>query len=219
MILTDQVLVYDDDVSRGSGIPSPRTSPFPPGDYSTLPPEVTMAPSYVSLQATNDATAWPSSTVSSPCSSSAHTEPDYITTGAVNLNIPAMAPPSGYIPTSVPSAMHHQHHQSSHMPLGTSNLHHGHGIKLEYDELGNQYAPNNIQASPPHIPALSQYGQHNRGGSAGISHQSGFRQPHQHEYIASHQQASQRQQAPIHPSQQQQEGSWDGFPLYYSQHV
>lgn len=111
--------VYDDNLSTASGpIPSPRTSPFPTGDYNSLPD---YSQQYVPLA--NNCETWAStvpcpvpSNVSSP-SSSANTD-DYST---------------GYIPTSVPTSLLPSTNNSTHnLPTMPHEK-----VKMEFDEVEN----------------------------------------------------------------------------------
>ncbi|KAH7121940.1 bZIP transcription factor [Dactylonectria estremocensis] len=113
--------VYDDSLSTGSGaIPSPRASPFPSGDYGSLPD---YSQQYVPLP--NNCESWANtvpvpSNVSSP-SSSANTD-DY---GA------------GYIPTSVPTSMLPSNNTSS----SSISVVGGHkDIKMEYEDVDHHDA-------------------------------------------------------------------------------
>jgi len=113
--------VYDDSLSTGSGaIPSPRASPFPSGDYCSLPD---YSQQYVPLP--NNCESWANtvpvpSNVSSP-SSSANTD-DY---GA------------GYIPTSVPTSMLPSNNTSSSSISAVG----GHkDIKMEYEDVDHHDA-------------------------------------------------------------------------------
>lgn len=109
--------VYDDNLSTGSGaIPSPRTSPFPSGDYNSLPD---YSQQYVPLP--NNCESWANtvpcpvpSNVSSP-SSSANTD-DYS---------------AGYIPTSVPASMLPSSNNSTTNVNAVAHK----DVKMEYEEV------------------------------------------------------------------------------------
>ncbi|CAM1501171.1 Fc.00g103330.m01.CDS01 [Cosmosporella sp. VM-42] len=109
--------VYDDNLSTGSGaIPSPRTSPFPSGDYNSLPD---YGQQYVPLP--NNCESWANtvpcpvpSNVSSP-SSSANTD-DYN---------------AGYIPTSVPTSMLPSSNNSTTNVNAVAHK----DVKMEYEEV------------------------------------------------------------------------------------
>ncbi|KAF4976832.1 hypothetical protein FZEAL_6573 [Fusarium zealandicum] len=121
--------VYDDTISTGSGaIPSPRDSPFPSGDYGSLPD---YGQQYVPLP--NNCESWAStvpcpvpSNVSSPSSSA----DDYS---------------AGYIPTSVPASMLPSNNTSSSSISAVG--HHKDVIKMEYDDLDHHVSRRRI---PPH---------------------------------------------------------------------
>jgi hypothetical protein len=108
--------VYDDNLSSGSGaIPSPRGSPFPSGDYNSLPD---YGQQYVPLP--NNCESWAStvpcpvpSNVSSPSSSA----DDYS---------------AGYIPTSVPASMLPSNNTST---SSINAVGHKDVIKMEYEEV------------------------------------------------------------------------------------
>ncbi|KAM0428140.1 hypothetical protein ACHAPT_007040 [Fusarium lateritium] len=133
--------VYDDNLSSGSGaIPSPRGSPFPSGDYNSLPD---YGQQYVPLP--NNCESWAStvpcpvpSNVSSPSSSA----DDYST---------------GYIPTSVPASMLPSNNTS------TSSIsavgHNKDVIKMEYEDVDHHVSrrrvpPQQSLASARHPPYL-----------------------------------------------------------------
>ncbi|KAH8684171.1 hypothetical protein BGZ61DRAFT_550048 [Ilyonectria robusta] len=107
--------VYDDSLSTGSGaMPSPRASPFPSGDYGSLPD---YGQQYVPLP--NNCESWANtvpvpSNVSSP-SSSADTD-GY---GA------------GYIPTSVPTSMLPSNNTSTSSISAVGHK----DIKMEYEDV------------------------------------------------------------------------------------
>lgn len=128
---------YDDNLSNASGaMPSPRTSPFPTGEYSSTPP--TSMPDYTQQQQfvpqPSNIEVWTAgvpnpvhSNVSSPTSSAAD---DFGPTSA-----PA------YIPTSMPS--------------NVVNGGNGKGIKLEFDDrLFNQ--PNVSMQAAAFMPEAQQ---------------------------------------------------------------
>ncbi|KAH7132829.1 bZIP transcription factor, partial [Dactylonectria macrodidyma] len=131
--------VYDDSLSTGSGaIPSPRASPFPSGDYGSLPD---YSQQYVPLP--NNCESWANtvpvpSNVSSP-SSSANTD-DY---GA------------GYIPTSVPASMLPSNNTST----SSISVVGGHkDIKMEYEDVDHHGAPNPYMQQQQHQqPAWNMY--------------------------------------------------------------
>lgn len=110
-------LVFDDNLSTGSGaIPSPRTSPFPSGDYNSLPE---YNQQYVHMP--NNCESWANtipvsvpSNVSSP-SSSANTDEFS----------------AGYIPTSVPASMLPSSNTSNTSVNGLGSKE----VKMEYEEL------------------------------------------------------------------------------------
>ncbi|KAF5008978.1 hypothetical protein FDECE_4774 [Fusarium decemcellulare] len=132
--------VYDDNLSSGSGaIPSPRGSPFPSGDYNSLPD---YGQQYVPLP--NNCESWAStvpcpvpSNVSSPSSSA----DDYS---------------AGYIPTSVPTSMLPSNNTSS---SSISAVGHKDVIKMEYDDVDHHVSrrrvpPQQSLASARHPPYL-----------------------------------------------------------------
>lgn len=125
--------VYDDSLSTGSGaIPSPRASPFPSGDYGSLPD---YGQQYVPLS--NNCESWANtvpvpSNVSSP-SSSADTD-GY---GA------------GYIPTSVPTSMLPSNNTSTSSISAVGHK----DIKMEYEDVdhhdaGFRLANQSMQGAP-----------------------------------------------------------------------
>jgi hypothetical protein len=146
--------VYDDNLSTGSGaMPSPRTSPFPSGDYNSLPD---YGQQYVPIS--NNCESWANtvpvpSNVSSP-SSSANTD-DYS---------------AGYIPTSVPTSML----PSSNNSTTNVNVVAHKDVKMEYEEVDGrphglgrdgrpeeanhvQYAEPGFRLSNPSLPPAPSY--------------------------------------------------------------
>ncbi|KAM6524668.1 hypothetical protein FALCPG4_010276 [Fusarium falciforme] len=123
--------VYDDNLSSGSGaIPSPRGSPFPSGDYSSLPD---YGQQYVPLP--NNCESWANtvpcpvpSNVSSPSSSA----DDYS---------------AGYIPTSVPASMLPSNNTST---SSINAVGHKDVIKMEYEEVDHHDA--GFRLSNPSLP-------------------------------------------------------------------
>ena len=96
--------VYDDALSTASGvIPSPRTSPFPAGDFSSLPD---LSQSFVGAAGAgglgpNNCEAWASAVP--PTSAPSNVSSPSSTGGADDYT--TAAPNNGYIPTSVPSSL------------------------------------------------------------------------------------------------------------------
>ncbi|KAI8666724.1 hypothetical protein NCS57_00898600 [Fusarium keratoplasticum] len=132
--------VYDDNLSSGSGaIPSPRGSPFPSGDYNSLPD---YGQQYVPLP--NNCESWANtvpcpvpSNVSSPSSSA----DDYS---------------AGYIPTSVPASMLPSNNTST---SSINAVGHKDVIKMEYEEVDHHVSrrrvpPQQSLASARHPPYL-----------------------------------------------------------------
>ncbi|KAK7419807.1 hypothetical protein QQZ08_010695 [Neonectria magnoliae] len=182
--------VYDDALSTGSGaIPSPRASPFPSGDYGSLPD---YGHHYVPLP--NNCESWAStvpcavpSNVSSP-SSSANTD-DY---GA------------GYIPTSVPTSMLPSNNTSS------SNISaQGHkDIKMEYEDVDHHGTHFHVAGEKRMEPAEA----NTRDTDAGFRLGNPSLQTAHHPYMTQQQQQQQQQH------QQQQQPAWNMYPaVYYPQ--
>ncbi|KAH6987257.1 hypothetical protein EDB80DRAFT_881690 [Ilyonectria destructans] len=159
--------VYDDSLSTGSGaIPSPRASPFPSGDYGSLPD---YGQQYVPLP--NNCESWANtvpvpSNVSSPSSSA---DTDGYGAGYIPTSVPTSMLPSNNTSTSSISAVGHKdikmefedvdHHGMKPRGVGESRKPQEEA-NFDYADAGFRLANQSMQGAPNPYMAQQQQQQH-----------------------------------------------------------
>ena len=119
---------YEENLSAGSGITSPRASPFSNSEYAPAESYHPTSTSSFSVPGmahshSHHGQHITSSSVSSPCSSCANTDSEYITAGG----------PAPYIPTSMPSTIQQQHTApTSHHLMSAGSM----GDKMPQQDVG-----------------------------------------------------------------------------------